>query len=47
MALNPMATVIPEKATARPEVRMAVIRADSTVWPPASSSRKRLTMKSE
>ena len=47
MALKPTATVIPEKVTARPEVAMVTARASSTECPRLSSSRNRLTMKSE
>ena len=47
MALSPIATVIPEKVTARPEVRMLAMSACSGVRPADISSRNRFTMKSE
>ena len=47
IALSPIATVIPEKVTARPDVRMLAISANSGVRPADISSRNRLTMKSE
>ena len=44
---SPMATAIPEKNTALPLVATALATASPTSRPRASSSRKRLTRKSE
>ncbi len=44
---RPIETASPEKKTARPAVDIAIPTASGTVCPRASSSRKRLTMKSE
>ena len=44
---RPIETVRPEKVTARPAVATVTATASSTLRPRVSSSRKRLTMKSE
>ena len=44
---RPVATATPENPTTRPAVPIARTSAASWLWPAASSSRYRLTMKSE
>jgi hypothetical protein len=44
---RPIATVTPLKATDRPAVAIARLTASSLPWPPASSSRQRVTISSE